>query len=368
MCTRADKGACRTALRRRARISLCFAACAIGFGLAAGGVGPAALAAPEHRLDCSEDAQTLWQADTLGVGRSRRLSPLGDPPRGTLLDVSADARWVAYNLDGTLRLATVEGTSAQDVARDPAERPGTLSEARWAPDGGSIAFVTYTGPERRLYVVRRDGTKLRQISDRGIHPSWAPNSKSLAFVERGRVVVASLTTPHRLVIAPTSGHPPVWSPQGHWIAYSGPRALRVHLIRRDGSGDRTIVPKGQSASWSPDERFVALYRTFRLPPSPPPAFAIADLRGRLVRSVETGHATDPEWSPRGNQLAYGKLVARSGRLQRTQIFSIRTDGTHRRQLSHDAGLGREEDVLRVMWVTKGSWAGRRVLYTRAACP
>ena len=56
----------------------------------------------------------------------------------------------------------------------------------WSPDGNKIAFESYRGsPDHyAIFVVRRDGTGLTQVTDYALgaqHPSWSRDGKEMAF-------------------------------------------------------------------------------------------------------------------------------------------------------------------------------------------
>jgi hypothetical protein len=53
---------------------------------------------------------------------------------------------------------------------------------------------------------------------------------------------------------------PVWSPDGHWIAFNSPNG--ISLIHPDGTGLHVIIaPPGLDPTWSPDGTLIA----YRLP-------------------------------------------------------------------------------------------------------
>ena len=52
----------------------------------------------------------------------------------------------------------------------------------WAPDGRSIAYVTRVGlAEQAIYTVRIDGTGRRRITT-GSGPAWSPDGRRIALV------------------------------------------------------------------------------------------------------------------------------------------------------------------------------------------
>jgi TolB protein len=102
----------------------------------------------------------------------------------------------------------------------------------WSPDGNQILFASGAGDAAQLFVVNRNGSDRRQISDL---PAL-----------RGRSD---------------------WSSDGQFIVtYSGPAWNReVYIMNADGSNARQLSPSGgnsQGPSFSPDGKWVAFTAYF----------------------------------------------------------------------------------------------------------
>ncbi len=144
---------------------------------------------------------------------------------------SADGTQLAY-------AAASVTTNVQKLAFDPVrgEPKGeavwiTSGSRRWSnpdpsPDGQSVAFYTLVQPEGNLYVIRSDGTGLRQLTGDGA---------------QDRI--------------------PRWSPDGKWIAcFSNRRSgkYQVWKIRPDGSELQPVTEGGVTYfTWSADGRRMA---------------------------------------------------------------------------------------------------------------
>lgn len=214
------------------------------------------------------------------------------------------------------------GIDVVDIERGSAVRilSGDIAAAAWSPHGSQIVFSGYgqgpQGPEG-LYVVNRDGSGLKQLSDKGAYAlewspsgdhialhgeglymvevataetsqiadatqppwyplsvSWSPDGALFAFVnDSGLYVYDPDTGDRRQVAAGPSGGPILWSPDGTRIAFRfGPRValtrgpdankpeagLRIfHVVGVDGSGEPKPLPPARTVSWSPDGTRIA---------------------------------------------------------------------------------------------------------------
>ena len=143
------------------------------------------------------------------------------------ISVSGDGRRIAYS-------SVVVTTNVQRATFDPARGAVmgdptwiTSGSRRWAnpepsPDGQSVVFYSLVQPQGDLYLMRSDGTGLRQLT--------------------------SDSATDRL---------PRWSPDGHWIACFSDRSgpLQIWKIRPDGSELRQLTEASENtgyAVWSPD--------------------------------------------------------------------------------------------------------------------
>jgi Tol biopolymer transport system component len=134
---------------------------------------------------------------------------------------------------------------------------GNLADVAWSPDGSKIAFDA--GSPGHIYVIRPDGTGLRQIThgheDGG--PVWSPDGKSMAFdrLDGNSLVIYMMRSSGGDQRAVTAGAEPVWSPDGRLLAFesvddSPPRILTVRPTGRN----RRVVAHGLNPAWTPDGR------------------------------------------------------------------------------------------------------------------
>ena len=198
---------------------------------------PAALAALVLIAGCSSDGESSGTGPTpsgaasgddgtgIGTAASEPCEPLPDLPRGRI------AYTQTRQDDSTaLYLMKPDGTDRRCLV----DTDGPDSYPAWSPDGRRLAFVGGTGSVDQVFVIRADGTGLRQITDS------SPITKE------------SLD----------------WSPDGLRIAYSASASLdsgpfSIHVVDVDGSHDTTIaetrppdVEYVELRDWSPDGRTI----------------------------------------------------------------------------------------------------------------
>ena len=239
------------------------------------------------------------------------------------------------------------------VARSPAEGPPPFPVSRllsvpaqggrvrgvgpvgvgkpWlSPDGRWILF----GGDAGLWIMRADGTGARRLVLFGLTGSWAPDSRTIAFIRRdetlgtirpdGSGLRVLFHRPETSIDAAT----PSWSPDGRRVAFVAVPTPEVPLrfppIRietvdvrtgavtpvatddRDTGDERTTIDL--SPAWSPDGRWIALARTR----SYPVAFmlGLVPARGGRFRPLLRIRTTPewpvwagPVWAPNSRRLA-----------------------------------------------------------------
>jgi TolB protein len=203
-------------------------------------------------------------------------------------------------------------------------------EPAWSPNGGLIAFASRRDGRSHIYVMRADGTHVRQVThgksdDDG--PAWAPDQRRLAFSrDRELFTVAPAGGPVRSLTRGLGGEAanPTWSPDGKLIAYDyrrpGFSSREIWVVGVDGSHPRLVtrLPAVSTLpSWSPDGRRIAFQSNLH-----GGHFEIYTIRrdGRGLRR-ETRSAIDtidPAWSPNGKEIAFSRdgaiwTVDRAGR-------------------------------------------------------
>jgi WD40 repeat protein len=228
------------------------------------------------------------------------------------------------------------GLDLIDVPAGPAKRifSGDIASAAWSPDGSEILFSRYQDGPKGLYVINRDGSGLRQLSDMaGIWAfTWSPTGERIAFDRDYHLHLLDVDSGEITDVADFA-HTYAWSPDGRSLAFSDDSGL--YLYEPD-SGERRQLAVGESGGpilWSPDgsriafrfgPRIAMTYGAYAHDPSVGP---------RLIHVVEVQGSSEPKpllpgrspsWSPDSTSIAYlseGCITGTWG------IYTVRPDGT-----------------------------------------
>lgn len=225
--------------------------------------------------------------------------------------------------------------------------PTGIENPKWSPDGRWIAFQSSERSD--VYVVRPDGTDLRNLTDDDCDDDlggWSPDGTSIVYSRRcgtssewftsARVVrydVNAMSITQLTKDLPSDV--PRWSTDGKHIAFRvfgrPGRGFEVWLMKADGSEQRPLFESGghqYPLGWSPDGREV-LFSIDRRGNRDLYRMDLDDTRPmRLTRA--DGFDGDATWSPDGRYIAF--LSTRYGTYD---LFVMNADGTGLRMLYRD---------------------------------
>lgn len=176
---------------------------------------------------------------------------------------------------GFLTVAVVAGTAAGVWALSRVFMPDQSS--RIGADTAAVGngLIAFSGQTHHLFLVRPDGTHIRQITFGDVtddDPDWSPDGRRIAFQrwdqvtrEIGLAVLDVETGEVRILTPPEmSIDRPDWSPDGERIVFAGfgeGVTSGIYVVNADGTGlrsltgDRFFAP-GMSV-WSPDGSTIA---------------------------------------------------------------------------------------------------------------
>ncbi|MCF8035148.1 MAG: Tol-Pal system beta propeller repeat protein TolB [Desulfarculaceae bacterium] len=239
-----------------------------------------------------------------------------------------------------------------------------------------IAFVGKRERVKEIYLMRFDGSGVRQFSHKGdisLYPAWSPDGAMVAYSSyvnrRPAIVVHALAGGSGKVVLnkPGVNLTPAFRP-GHSgqfaaaLSYTGKNNIFLadlsgKIIKRLTTGWGIEV----GPSFSPDGKRMA-YVSDR---GGNPQIYILDLDTGANRRITFGHkyAANPSWSPRGDRIAYQAQVKGA-----FQVATIRPDGSDMRVLTSGWGGGEDPtwspDGRLIAYTSRGT--GRYQIYLMTA--
>jgi TolB protein len=154
---------------------------------------------------------------------------------------------------------------------------GTTTTPAWSPDGTQLAFSSSSSGDQEIYLVGRDGGRLRRLTiSRGvdISPAWNPRTgNQIAFVsDRGGspqiyLMDAEGANVERLTSAEGYAVSPAWSPNGQLLAFAWQRNnSRFDIYVMDVATRQTVQltndsGRNEEPSWAPDGRHLVFHST-----------------------------------------------------------------------------------------------------------
>ena len=216
--------------------------------------------------------ETPWQqftalTDAAGVETTPSLSPDGS----TVAYASrASGSWDVYTQH-------VGGRRAVAIAASPDHDE---SSPAFSPDGRRIAFHR-VGAAGAIFIASVTGEAARRLTSFGVHPTWSPDSRQIAFTTEAIADPYQRFGDSALWIVDAEGGEPrrvegtgdaaqaAWAPSGARIAYWSNTGGQRDLYTIPSSGGARVAVTSDSAldwspAWSPDGLPVFLQRSRRL--------------------------------------------------------------------------------------------------------
>lgn len=207
----------------------------------------------------------------------------------------------------------------------------------WSPDGQWIAFISDRGDNHDIYIMRADGTDVRQVTDLPSdeqYPTWSPDGTQLAFASdmNGSFDIYTLAVdggaePVQLTDTPAFDSFPAWSSDNR-LAFASNRDGKFDIYRMDSNGGNLQRLTETDAdefkpAWSSNSQqiaFIAQDNTTR------DLYVINSDGTSLMNISDTvENEFSPSWAPDGRSIIYALENP-----QGFDIYRINPDGKGRR--------------------------------------
>ncbi len=204
-----------------------------------------------------------------------------------------------------------------------------------------IAYIAETGPKdnriKRLAIMDSDGANHRFVTNgqsTALTPRYSPDYSRIAYLSyvdgNPRIYIYNIGTGTQTLVTESSNptFAPRWSPDGRYILYSMAIGGNTDIYRIPATGGTPIRLTDSpgidvGGSFSPDGRFIV----FESDRSGSQQIYVMDADGQNTRRLTFfgGRAGTPEWSPRGDQIAFTHIAGN---------FRIAVMDTNGRNLRH----------------------------------
>ena len=269
-------------------------------------------------------------------------------------------------------IRTPQGDVRADSFKQLTFSEGDKDQPVWSPDGSRIAFVAPGGASNGLdiWVMDADGgnpVNLTQHAGDEFDPAWSPDGKLIAFTHHLRDVGSAPIYALTIIKPDGTGRvrlsedfvewDPAFSPDGKWLLYIISASSHDYFYFRADWND-FVEPKAFDLR--------ALFGEFGEASDPAWApvgdqFAYVEINGNRQDIIhvtyvqmeqnglhqpteyvltETGHESDPAWSPDARWLAFT-----STRDNQTEIYLVPTTGRPQINLTARPGVDRSPDWM-----------------------
>jgi formylglycine-generating enzyme required for sulfatase activity len=169
------------------------------------------------------------------------------------LDVSKLPGTIVFVSDrsGSLHIWSMAATGKD--AKMLTKGDGPDADPRWSPDGSQILYTTLRGGFPELWLMSRDGSDAKLVT-KGSQGSWAPDGKSIVFINDNQTFVRDLAAKKETLITPKSWERcgvPAISPDGKRVAVASRHLGNIGIFLVDLDKKTTEPLKTEQACCTP---------------------------------------------------------------------------------------------------------------------
>jgi Tol biopolymer transport system component len=280
------------------------------------------------------------------------------PVRHPVIAFSTGFILVHPDVDNPSQVVTVrpDGTGEHQLTHVPAGKQAGAPDI--SPDGTTIAYVSNEGADNfSVWTMNIDGSGQHKLFGRGgfdfLQPRWSPDGTKLVVTRCDSSV--GLLTNCDIVLTKRDGTrlrtlvsggrfsgDATFSPDGKWIAFDSDRAgfvSTVWVLHLDGGQPIRLTKPDLEAfwpNWSPDGGHLVMSSNCCRPLSQ--VFTMrrdgSHLR-QLTHATGGGGPAFASYSPDGQHIVFTSDQLRGPAFDRSDLFVMRTDGTHVRRIVDD---------------------------------
>jgi len=203
--------------------------------------------------ECLSGGLVVIDAETRDTTRVRN-SELGEAPawspRGDLIAFVRSAH------ANRLFIVRLDGSELRELSFP---QVGEIYEPAWSPDGTRIVFQCMTASGSGVCVTGVDGSGFRQLtapSEFAAGPAWSPRGDLIAFQfwnrQKHTAEIALMATDGTAVTRIAEGFSPVWSSDGTRLVFAG-ESGGLFISNADGSGVIRLTQTGYAPAWRPHQ-------------------------------------------------------------------------------------------------------------------
>ena len=255
--------------------------------------------------------------------------------------------------DREIFVMRADGTDVRQLTDD--DDINWVTAEGFSPDGTQVLFTGDHDGNREIFVVQADGTNVRQLTSDSayeIKPVWSPDGSRILFVSHrdGGYGLYSMRTDgtdvRQFTVSGTDNFDPVWSPDRTRILFTSDRDGddELFVMNSDGSNERQLTDNDTDEigpAWSPDGTRV-VFTTVSEARYQASVIRLDSDESPPAVELLTGpniQAWDLAWSPDGKHI----LFIGDSREGRTDLHVMEADGSRVRRLTED--LANEQGAI-----------------------
>ncbi|MFH1742706.1 MAG: DPP IV N-terminal domain-containing protein [bacterium] len=202
---------------------------------------------------------------------------------------------------------------------------------------GEIVFSSNRSGPWRIWMVRADGSEMRQLTtasddENDVDPAFSPDGSKILFTSTrgGTVGIWKMSLNHEEPERLCDGDQAEWSPDGKKIVFRRNEKLFIRDLAQQNEKQITPDewPHCSGPSWSPDNNTIAFASRWDAGNG---IFVVPADGGLPTKVYDKKGACEPHWSPDGSLLVYET---------ETHLCTIQLDGNKNRPITYYGGVQR----------------------------